>query len=83
MTNGPNGFERKRSNNPLVIKLSFKMNTTCKHKVITRCWIPNHIGVEGNNKSSLAVKSDFDIDVDRTTKISDYKEVINKYIQME
>lgn len=41
--------------------------------------------MEGNNKANLAAKTALDMDVDSRTKIpyTDFKKVINKYIQKD
>lgn len=67
------------------MKILCKMSTLNKHKDMKLCWIPSHIRVKGKNEADLASRSALDVNMDTWTKIpyTDFKEVINKYIQKE
>ena len=72
------------SKNPQIKKLLEKCNELLAYKEIALCWIPSHIGIQGNETVDKQAKTSLSLDT-TSLKIpfSNFKPSINKYILEE
>ena len=71
----------KKFNNPLIAELLTKLNKLCNQKKIVLCWIPRHIGIQGNEMVDSAAKTTLNNPLNTHFKIpfTDLKRTINIY----
>ena len=68
--------------NPLILQLLQKLHhLSCANKTIHLCWIPNHIGIRGNEAVDMAAKESLDQDITVSqVPYTDLKSHINLFI---
>ena len=54
-------LQSKIFDNPLIIKLLYKLEEMSDNDEILLCWIPCHIGIRGNEQVDKAAKSALNI----------------------
>lgn len=76
-------IKNKRTNNPLIADLLIKFQQLKNKNEIILCWVPSHVGIQGNELADTAAKSAHNNPIDPTFKIphTDMKRSINIYIQ--
>ena len=67
------------SKNPQIQKLLEKCRELLAYKEIVLCWIPSHIGIQGNEMVDKQAKHRFSFKI----PFSNFKQSINKYILEE
>ena len=74
-------IKSKKTNNPLIADLLTKFQKLKNKTDIILCWVPSHIGIQGNELADTAAKSAHNNPVDPTFKIphTDIKRSINVY----
>ena len=55
--------------NPLIVKLLNKLNTIRHSKKVILCWIPSHIGIQGNGEADSLSKAALNVTLDQNTQI--------------
>ena len=66
--------------NPLITQF-LDDYTEVKDREIILCWVPSHVGIQGNESADQAAKEALNLEVtDMFIPHSDYKESINKYV---
>ena len=74
-------LHNRNLDNPLVVNLLERVTTISLMKTIVFCWIPSHVGIQGNEKADMAAKESLCKDIhDMKIPFTDFKHVINKYI---
>lgn len=74
-------LNNKKLENPLIIKLTNRIDSLSEHKEIFICWIPSHIGIRGNERADLAAKSALNLKPDTINiPYTDFKPKINQLI---
>ena len=69
------------SKNPQIQKLLEKYHERLANKEIVLCWIPSHIGIQGNEMVDKQAKTSLSlIPTSFTISFSNFKPSINKYI---
>ena len=69
------------SKNPQIQKLLEKCHELLANKEIVLCWIPSHIGIEGNERVDQQAKASLSLELTFfKIQFSNYKPSINKYI---
>ena len=78
-------IEKKKLNNPLIAKLLAKLNNISNQKETIFCWIPSHIGIQGNEMMDSAAKTAQNNPLDTHFKIpfTDLKRTINIYTKQK
>ena len=72
------------SNNPQIQKLLEKYHELLTNKEIVLCWIPSHIGIQGNETVDQQAKSSLSLEpTSFKIPFSNFKPAINKYILEE
>ena len=68
--------------NPFSVKLLNKLNSMNHSKKVIFCWIPSHIGIQGNNKADSLAKAALKIVSDKKSEIpyTDLKPKIRQII---
>ena len=54
--------------NLLIVKIFNKLNSLIHSKKVIFCWIPNHIGIQGNYKADSLAKAAINMTPDKNTK---------------
>ena len=54
--------------NPLIIKIFNKLNSLIHTKKVIFCWIPSHIGIQGNEKADSLAKAVINMTPDKNIK---------------
>ena len=75
-------LKNRNLSNPLVQELLLKHHNLSSSINVVFCWLPSHIGIQGNEKADIAAKHSLNLDVVGKLKLpcSDLKPCINKYI---
>ena len=74
-------LQSKDSSTPLITRLLDKMNTLSKNNSIILTWIPDHIGIQGNERADRAAKKALQTCISNTKiPYTDLKPLINKFI---
>ena len=75
-------LKNRNLSNPLIQQLLLKHHNLSSSINIVFCWLPSHIGIQGNEKADIAAKHSLNLDVVGKLKLpcSDLKPCINKYI---
>ena len=74
-------MNRTSSKNPQIQKFSEKCNELLANKEIVLCWIPSHIGIQGNAMVDKQAKILLSLDPNSfKISFSNFKSSINKYI---
>ena len=69
------------SKNPQILKLLEKCNELLANKDIVICWIPSHIGIQGNKMVDRQAKTSLSLEpTSFKIPFSNFKPSINKYI---
>ena len=72
------------SKNPQIQKLLEKCHELLAYKEIALCWIPSHIGIQGNEMVDKQAKTSFSLEpTSFKIPFSNFKPFINKYILEE
>ena len=62
-------IKNKKLDNPLIVKLLNKLHYIRNSKNVIFCWIPGHMGIQGNDKADLLAKTALNIPPDKTSKL--------------
>ena len=54
--------------NPLIVKIFNKLNSLIHSKKVIFCWIPSHIGIQGNDKADSLAKAAINMTPDKNIK---------------
>ena len=68
------------SKKPQIQKLLEKCHELLAYKEIVLCWIPCHIGIQGNEMIDQQAKSSLSLEPTSKIPFSNFKPSINKYI---
>ena len=71
------------SKNPQIQKLLEKWHELLAYKECVLCWIPSHIGIQGNEMVDKQVKTSLSLEPTFKIPFSNFKPSINKYILEE
>ena len=71
----------KTLDNPLLVKMLCKLNPIFESKEIVMYWIPNHVGIIGNDKVNSAAKCVINKEIDLSFKVpyTDQKNQIKRF----
>ena len=73
-------LRNKKVENSLIVKLPSRLDSMSCQKEIIMCWIPNHIGVSGNERADSAAKSALDLSPEIISiPYTDMKPTISKF----
>ena len=56
-------LEGEKTDNPLVVILLKKLSRLCKKADIVFCWLPSHIGINGNEEGDKAAKDALSLEI--------------------
>ena len=71
----------EKTDNPLVVKLLEKLSRLCERADIVFCWLPSHIGINGNEEADKAAKDALSLEIlPFKVPCSDFKPLINSFI---
>ena len=75
-------IKNQKLDNPLIVNLLNKLHALRQSKKITFCWIPGHMGIQGNDKADSLAKAAINIPPDKTSKLpyTDLKHKIKQII---
>ena len=73
-------MNRTSSRYPQNQKLLEKCHELLAYKEIVLCWIPSHIGIQGNEMVDQQAKTSFTVEPTFKISFSNFKPYINKYI---
>ena len=62
-------LKNTKLDNPFIVKLLNKLNSMNHSKKVIFCWIPHHIGIQGNDKVDLFAKAALNMVPDKKSKI--------------
>ena len=66
---------------PLIIRHLSWLNSMLNYKYILLCWIPDYIGMKGNEKTDLASNSSLDLVPDKfEITYNELKQIINRFL---
>ena len=75
-------LEGEKTDYPLVASLLEKLSKLCRRADIVFCWLPSHIGINGNEEADKAVKDALSLDIlPFKVPFNDFKLLINSFIQ--
>ena len=76
-------IKNRKTNNPLIADLLIEFQRLKNKSEIILCWVPSHIGIQGNELADTAAKSAHNNPIDPIFKIphTDIKRSINIHIQ--
>ena len=74
-------LENERTDNPVIVSLIEKISEICTNGDLVFCWLPGHIGIDGNKEADKAAKEALSLDVlSFKVSFSDFKPLINVFI---
>ena len=74
-------LEGEKTDNPLVVILLEKLSRLCERADIVFCWLPSHIGINGNEEADKAAKDALSLEIlPFKVPCSDFKPLINSFI---
>ena len=75
-------IKNQKLDNPLIVNLLNKLHALRQSKKIIFCWIPGHMGIQGNDKADSLAKAAINIPPDKTSKLpyTDLKHKIKQII---
>ena len=65
-----NHYTTGTSKNSLIIKIFNKLNSLIHSRKVIFCWIPSHIGIQGNDKADSLAKAAIIMTPDKNIKTS-------------
>ena len=74
-------LEGEKTDNPLVVIFLEKLSRLCERADIVFCWLPSHIGINGNEEADKAAKDALSVEIlPFKVPCSDFKPLINSFI---
>ena len=74
-------LQNRHIENPLLLDILLKHNDLAELNNIVFCWLPSHVGIEGNEKSDIAAKSALTLNISGLKiPFTDFKPCINTFL---
>ena len=74
-------LHKRDTSNPLVQKLLLQHHALSSRKNITFCWLPSHVGIQGNEEADSVAKSSLEMQPSIIKlPYTDFKPLVNSYV---